>query len=365
MIEAEGYPSLVYYREGDPSKPLVVFIPGGYHLARVFYGHSKGVTRDFAGYWLKKLGFPVLGVSYPLDHPVFGSLHPEMTVTDWSRMTAAIVSSTVKTRGLSNRVVFAGWSMAGRTAPTLNLFAMEKGLDVTGFISLAATPPLFLNADVTEDFRLAPNGMREVLNPPESRRGHNRFCWIGKALEELAEINGRPVLDEDAYRREFCGNHPANLNGEAVRYRSGALVKDMAGAVADMRCFEYGSYPMTACIVPDSPNDLRHALSDVSTWTFINHHQMLWQMRSKKTGCSFNPDNFRIKMIKDIFQSLPEVLVKHVHGNHLFFLGEAGARSTARAIAELIDVLDNIKQKLYRSALPGADAKRKSKNDKT
>lgn len=42
-VEASNGPAvLVKYVPGDPKRPLVVLIPGGFHLGRVFYGGHAG-----------------------------------------------------------------------------------------------------------------------------------------------------------------------------------------------------------------------------------------------------------------------------------------------------------------------------------
>ncbi|QND52075.1 hypothetical protein HB779_09270 [Phyllobacterium sp. 628] len=345
LTKAEGYPALVYFRRGSSEKPLIVLLPGGYHLARVFYGHSEGQSQDFVAHWLGELGFSVLAISYPLDHPVFESLYPDMAVADWSRMVAAVVADVVKLQKLTGRVAYAGWSMAGRVVPTLNLASAKQGLQVEGFVSLAATPPLFVNSDVDDTFWLAPNGMREALNPPAHYRDHHRFGWIGPALDELAQINGRSILSEVDYRRDFCGNHPANLNGEVMRYRAGTLVKDIAEATEDMRSFDFGSYSLVGCVIPNSRNDLRHALSDASTWTFINHHGILWRIHRSQ---SQNVSDTCVSHLKKIFDAMPRLLTRTVQGNHIFFIGKFGARKTARAIAELIQEIAGIRENLSR-----------------
>ncbi|MEM9105679.1 MAG: alpha/beta hydrolase, partial [Pseudomonadota bacterium] len=52
LLATNGIETLTYFKAGDPEKPLVVFVPGGFHLARVYYGYPGGVEKVFLAYWL-------------------------------------------------------------------------------------------------------------------------------------------------------------------------------------------------------------------------------------------------------------------------------------------------------------------------
>lgn len=57
-----------------------MFVPGAGHLGRIAYGHPEGDPRDFVAHWVAQSGLPFLAVSYPLDNPVYETLHPEFDV---------------------------------------------------------------------------------------------------------------------------------------------------------------------------------------------------------------------------------------------------------------------------------------------
>ena len=71
MITAAAFPCLIRFEKSAHDQPLVVFVPGTSFLARIAYGFPAGRPTDFLSHWLVAAGFPFLGVSYPLDNPVY------------------------------------------------------------------------------------------------------------------------------------------------------------------------------------------------------------------------------------------------------------------------------------------------------
>ena len=56
-VELAGFPAVTYFRAGDAAKPLIVFVPGAHHAARIAYGgHKGGRSEDFLAHWLKEKG---------------------------------------------------------------------------------------------------------------------------------------------------------------------------------------------------------------------------------------------------------------------------------------------------------------------
>lgn len=351
LLTVLGYPALTYFRKGEAAKPLLVFLPGGGHLARVAYGHPGLRPDDFLDHWLERQGFGLLAISYPSDHAVYDRIHPAMTLIDWGRVAAEITRQVIEEHELGGNVLLLGWSMAGRAVRPYNTAAMELGLDVEAFLSLAATPPLFLNTDVEETFWLTEGGLRETRYPKPGLENHDRFRWWDIALSEQAQLNGRPVFNEDRYFEMFRGNHPANLNGERLRYRNGALVSDIAEAMEDMGGFEYGDYPLTACLIPQSENDLRHAVTDAATWGFINSQKILrtWL----QPLMARDPRRLREQwdQIDTLVHSGRRLNVR-IPGGHLFFTGALGAERTAAQIAPLLGEVRRLRAELDTIAHP-------------
>jgi hypothetical protein len=137
-----GSPALVKFIRGEPTKPLVVLIPGAAHTARIFYGgHPGGRETDFVAYWLKQLGFNVLAISYPIhtESPVMDMAVPGFGILDWGRQGALLAKDVIEREHLSNHVVIIGWSMGGRILGPFMQSAASAGLTVDLFVSFSAT----------------------------------------------------------------------------------------------------------------------------------------------------------------------------------------------------------------------------------
>lgn len=344
MREAEGYPALTYFRKGSRDQPLLVFLPGGGHLARIAYGHPACRGEDFLDHWLAREGFGLLAISYPSDHPVYERIYPAMTVTEWGAFTAGITRQLIDEHGLSNRVVLAGWSMAGRAGRPFNKAASQLGLEVEAFLSLAATPPLFLHTEVEEAFWQTRDGLRETRHPQPGLEGGTP--WWDIALAEQAQLNGRPIIASELYFEAFRGNHPANLNGQRLRYRDGAVVLDLAEATEDMGGFDYASFPLTACLVPQSETDLRHAVTDNATWDFINAQKLLCTWLQPLMA--LYPERFSAHWpeIRQLIDTELHGLSHSVPGGHLFFIGALGAERVAAQIAPLLSKIAALRARL-------------------
>ncbi|UCI31773.1 hypothetical protein [Mesorhizobium sp. B4-1-4] len=345
ILEAAGYPALTYFRRGSPDKPLVVFLPGGGHLARIAYGHPDLCRDDFLDHWLALEGFSLLAISYPSDHPVYDRLYPAMNLTEWGRVAAGVTRNVIDDNGLGRDVVVLGWSMAGYAAPPFNMAANYIGLNIEAFVSLAATPPLFLNSDTDPKIWLNQAGLREMRYPKPGCEGESTDWW-DVAIEEQARLNGRPVFDPERYFEMFRCNHPLNLNGSRLRWRDGSVIADIAAAIDDTGSFDYGNYPLTACLVPQSTSDLRHAASDAASWGFLNSQKIFRTWLQPLAARS--PEQ-----MADAWSELSSVLIKQVHeltatipGGHLFFTGALGAQSTASAIPPLLIKIRKLRARL-------------------
>ncbi|NTE65126.1 alpha/beta hydrolase [Agrobacterium tumefaciens] len=330
---AAGHPALTYFRQGSPDKPLVVFLPGGGHLARVSYGHPDLRADDFLDHWLALEGFSLLAISYPSDHPVYDRVYPAMTLADWAKVAAGITKQVIDENGLGPNVLLLGWSMAGYVVRRFNEAAIAEGLEVEAFFSLAATPPLFLNTDIEAGFRLSLESLREMRGPSQ---------WIDLAIAEQAAINGRPVFDHARYESMFRVNHPLNINGGQKRWRNGQIVIDVAAAVEDLGSFDYQFYPITACLVPQSANDIRHAFTDAASWNFLNVQSVLRRWVSPEVQA--NPQKLATlwRHLSSVSNDLQK-LTTSIPGGHLFFTGEIGARATAKSIAPLLTQIQQLR----------------------
>jgi pimeloyl-ACP methyl ester carboxylesterase len=176
----DGFPAMTKFVQGDPSRPLVVFIPGAHHLARIAYGgHAGGREQDFLAYWLVREGYNFLGVSYPLasaDNAIAGA-YPSYTARDWGKQAADLAKQAVEQHHLTNRIIVIGWSMGGRIAEPIAEFAKADGLDLDFYVSFSATPGVMGLVDMSAEFKMTPTGYADRSNiiPASCARSRSRI----------------------------------------------------------------------------------------------------------------------------------------------------------------------------------------------
>ncbi|MCQ8193851.1 hypothetical protein [Streptomyces rugosispiralis] len=330
---SEGLPVLTYLRIGDPRRPLVVFLSGGGHLARVSYGHRGARPDSFLAHWLAAGGFTVLALSYPSDHPVFPAAHPELTVDRWAEAAAVLTQRIVAEHRLQAGVILCGWSMAGRSVHPFAQTAQRIDLDLRCFISLAASAPIPGLVPVRPAGEpLTPDGLWE----PAPRHPPKRLDdWYGQITAQ-AEPH-RPIMSRDEYVRHYLCRHSVGLRGEAQHWDGRASIHDIEAAIRETGTGRWAEFPVCAAIVPQSAQDARHALSDHLTWPAITAWRLQWQLSEATTL----PDDTWAHLQAHSRQLSTE-LVRSMPGNHFFFLGTTGARRTARHIEELWQATENL-----------------------
>ncbi|ESZ09419.1 hypothetical protein [Mesorhizobium sp. L48C026A00] len=352
IVEGEGVSALAYFREGAASLPLIVGLPGAGHLARVYYGHDGARSTDFLDHWLEERGFGLLALSYPSDHPVFPRPDVALTTTMWAAAAATITADIIAKRSLPPDVLLMGWSMAGRASRAFTRAAESHGLAVRGFISLAATPPLPRLADrppqgqpFTEDGLWKTDGRLGDAQPQ-----HELY------LNDIHWRNGGREYDLIAaadYFGAYTTNTPILLRGEPEQ-GSGLSGNSLVETITDLGSFDFSGYPITGAIIPTSPLDARHVVTDQATWAFLNS-QKLYSIYEAlaRAGASIGSDNVW-NSILDVKFAMETTLSCSVEGGHFFFIGREGAMQTAAHISRLSAALDAIRSRLQ--ALGGASS---------
>ena len=347
--EAAGFPAITRFIAGDSDRPLLVFVPGAHHTARVAYGgHEGGRAEDFLAHWLVARGYNFLGVSYPIDtaDKSLKTEHPDFIIRDWGKLVAQLAKMTIEENVLSGEVIVLGWSMAGKIAQSVWKAAQAEGLDMAFYVSLAATPAVPGLVVITRDLPMLPSGYA------------NRRQEFGQWYKQVAangEALGRQIVPEDVFLSHYQGDIPVNLQGYGQQYRDGQFVMDQIASQEDAKSFHFDAFPLVAMIIPNGRGDRRHALTDQAAWSFYNANTVFkrWISKNKVDVNDLTDETWR--GVLELTRAIDDRLSVFVDGNHFFFVGEDGAKATASAVAELEDRVNTFKAEM--SGLLGVEVR--------
>lgn len=341
VVIGGGFPALTLFRRGAPSKPLVLFIPGGGHLARIYYGHPQARPEDFLFTHLSRAGFSTLALSYPTSHPALNRPVPGMTIAQWAQSSAAIATAYIDREKLAARVIVLGWSLGGRVARDIAVAFRELKIDLELFVGLSAAPPMpGFGSLQPSALVLTREGLRD-----DSSAQSTIFKSREAQLAVIDRINGRVVIERDAYARLYVADSPINFRGEPERYTDHGLTSDLATAIADQGTFDFASYPLCGVIAAGGPSDARSALTSAAAWGMLNTQALYFQM-IKPVLDAREPAPQKWTAIRALMDSLIARLSRHVDGSHFFFVGEIGAAAVARHVQELVGEAAAIRREL-------------------
>ncbi|KIN14921.1 alpha/beta fold hydrolase [Vreelandella titanicae] len=340
-VEAAGHPAVIRFIKGEPNKPLLVFVPGTNHMARIAYGGHEGYREtDFLAYWLHQEGYNFLGISYPLDTEsgVFAEPQPDFTVREWGRQTIELAKRTLESHNLNGPVIVMGWSMGGKIAQSVQSAADELGVDLDSYLSFVATPPIPGQISLDRMFEALPSGYAD--------RRDDRAGWFAQ-LAANSERAGHEIVPEPVFMQEYTGDISINQEGYQQRYRDGKFVIDREAGTKDNGAFDFAHFPLVGMLLGDDRMDSRHALTDSAAWSLYNANTVYRRyIRGNDVDLNaLNDGDWRALL--DLTQSSPERLSVEVGGNHFFFVGESGARRTARAIETLIDRIHGWRSEVF------------------
>lgn len=325
LTEAAGYPALVRFEPGRPGLPIVVFVTGGGVLGRIAYGPPRAEAADFLCHWLHAEGFASLVLSYPIDNGgVFDAAFPQFSVTDWAEQSAEIIARYVDRHDSSANPIVLGWSMAGRIVEPLHVALRRKGKGIELFVAMAGASALPKTLPGLDALKPATTGLAAIEGA--------YLDWLLACLADQNRAAGHVVLDADEFTREMTGDFPVGLAASAMRCRHGAFVADPAEDAREVGAARYRSFPPLALMTHASPFDARHALTDRSTWGVYITQQLC-------EGLVFSQPDKLAALSSDDWASLIEHvggaaprLSATLPGNHMFFLGEDGARRTVQTL---------------------------------
>ncbi|WP_444907398.1 hypothetical protein ACJJIR_03850 [Microbulbifer sp. SSSA008] len=321
------FPVLYRYIPAVSTNPLMVFIPGTAHLARIFYGYPGGRSDDFISHWVNRAGFPFLAISYPMENAVFCSTHPEFTIQDWGDQAAEIIAKILSEYNLPNSVVVCGWSMGGKISGALARAAKALNFSIECFVAMAAEPALpgFLPEANTKAIEMTVDGMA-------SRKGI--YPAFLAALDEQNTLNQHTIIPKDIYLEAFLGAIPIALIGTGLMYDGQGFKEDLSRALKTANTFDFLDYPIPVVIQSDSMGDLENVLCNIDDWAFIRNRVLA----SKLLGGA-SPEQIpreRWELVQLIIRSSSAYFSQTVTGNHFFFVGAIGARTTVKSIEKLL-----------------------------
>lgn len=338
ILDAAGFPALTWFGKGNGTRPLILFVPGVRHLARISYGgHDGARPDDFIAHHLIARGYSFAGVSYPTD-PEEGGIrgaYPQFTVRDWGRMLAAVARQLIDRHGLGPEVWVMSWSMSGKIAQSAHVAMREAGLTMKGLIALTSTAPLPGLQGVGKDFVMAENGY--AIGGTDRGAGYRKIA-LSNALE------GRIVIPEDVYRRRYVGNTPAALQGGGMIYRDGAFHADTQAIDADRGGRNFADMPMAAAIFMSQDN--RHSLTDRAVWNVYNSFTV-WHRYVAGRGLDMMEMEKPMRdRLNGLIGELQHRLSREVEGHHYSLAGRTGATAIAAAADDLIGAVGTVDAEL-------------------
>ena len=348
IMRGVGVPALTWFGKGNPDKPLIVFLPGSAHNARIAYGgHASYVAQDFLAHWLIAQGYNFLGVSYPIatNNAVEQVSHPGFTIRSWGRQAAEIATEIIKENKLNGKIILIVWSNGGRSPQAFTEAAIELGLEVDFCVSFSATPP---NAAITI---LPPDNLPaqiQMLRTPDGyiNLAHKYDDWYAQIQSNIMPSQVRDIIPKDIYYNDYVGHMPVNLLGQGIAHHDDGFIPSGLTFIEDSKGYDLASFPLMTTILTDNIIDSRHALTDQALWSpfLIGHIYAQYFEKQNLTPESIGVKKWRATV--KLLRAAPQQLSTETTGNHLFFVGEVGAKEAASNIAQLEQRVHSFRGKL-------------------
>lgn len=340
LIEVNKIQTLFKFIKGDENKPLVIFVPGAAHLARISYGFPGGNEDDFLSYWLHKKGYSFLGVSYPTDNPVYTKIYPSFNIQDWGNQVATLAKKMIDQNHLPNHVVVLGWSMGGNAEASIGEAFGKQHIKIDSFIGLSAVTPIsYLGQKI---IGLKGNDMlpNQLL---DERPFFNLFANL---IEEQNKYNDHEIIPKKIYLNEFIGNIPVALTGQGYHFTKNKFKFSTQYYLDDSGAFDFKNTPWISLLADDAFDTPKINLIDTSAWNYLRS-EMLYAQYIAPMNVNANAEKYNATKL--MLTQIPQYLSETVHGTHFFFVGKKGARETAEKIELMLQHVNEMKQKLENS----------------
>ena len=324
----------MYFLPGDADKPLVIFVTGGYNLARISYGTHNTEPSDYLAYWFNQQGFSFVGLSYPLDHKVFREVYPEFTIKDWASQIVEAAKLQIVAQKLPKSFVMLGWSMAGKSVTQVNKIAKANGLEMM-YISLASDPSTRGLAS-EEHFK-------HLISEPTTKglsSSSSLTTWFLDQIHEQNDINQHIIISDETYVQEIMGDQPVNLLATSIRHENKSFIKNVNLTLNDSLAHDYDNYPLMGLIHGDSFSDYINTLFTRFDWGPMLT-RAIYSLLSKKMNMALLTKQ-EWNGLRNIIEHAPQFMSREITGNHLFFLGQKGAKLTVIAVLSLLNMQEQI-----------------------
>ena len=211
-----------------------------------------------------------------------------------------------------------------RIAQPLHAALRQRGKGIELFVAMAGASALPNTLPGLAGLKPAASGLATVKGA--------YLSWLLQCLADQNRAAGHVVVDADEFTREMTGDFPVGLAASAMRYRDGAFASDPAGDAREVGTAQYGAFPPLALMTHASALDARHALMDRSTWgVYITQQLCETLVFSQADRLAALPSEKWALLVERVGHAAQR-LSATLPGNHMFFLGENGARRTVQTL---------------------------------
>lgn len=333
LLSFEGFEFLTYFEKGNGDKPLIVFFPGWGHLGRIAYKGADIPSKEFLAEAFLEKGYSFLAISYPLEHPVYSHLYPQIQMRDWARAAASIAEEVCKKQSLS-KLLAVHWSAAGQLVTCFHNATQEKKLSHPFSVCLEGSPPILLSPEQLEVTDIQPNGLVSV-----------KKLYPHWQKELSAALNYE--LDLKTYEEAFLGAFPVCLMGTSLMYSNGVMQENLAACIKDRCIFDYRDAPLILSISGDAQSDPYHPLVDSASWSFINERKIYHGFLSPIKSLIAQLSNEEWARLLNLIRVFSQQMDHSIEGNHFLLVGQQRVRQIVQIIEKtekiVLDFSDELK----------------------
>jgi hypothetical protein len=165
---------------------------------------------------------------------------------------------------------------------------------------------------------------------PASTAGH--ALYDGAVAQQNA-YNGHTIIPQDVYRRDVLGATPVAWIDSGLVFQDHRFVKNVSLALRTAGTFDFADNPFPVVVYDNPPYDSENALLDPGDWAFIRNHVLVETYRGGTAYTDLTAPQW--ERLRLMIGSSGADFAETVEGNHCFFIGSIGARTTVEKILRL------------------------------